>query len=57
MTGDAVTASTPLMEAGVDSLGATELASRLRSATELDVSATVMFDYPTPRDIAAHMLE
>ena len=57
VTGDAVTASTPLMEAGVDSLGATELASRLRSATELDVSATVMFDYPTPRDIAAHMLE
>ena len=58
VTGDEnVGSGTPLMEAGVDSLAATELANRLRATTELPVSPTLMFDFPTPRAIAAHILE
>jgi polyketide synthase 12 len=60
LTGDAeasVTASTPLVEAGIDSLAATELSSRLRAATGLALSPTLVFEQPTPRAIAAHVLE
>jgi polyketide synthase 7 len=58
LTGDAeasVTASTPLMEAGIDSLAATELSSRLRAGTGLALSPTLVFEQPTPRAIAAHV--
>ena len=59
LTGDGgeVTASTPLMEAGVDSLAATELVNRLRADTGLALSPTLVFEQPTPRAIAAHVLE
>eukprot|EP00964_Phaeocystis_antarctica_P050136 scaffold29059_cov73-Phaeocystis_antarctica.AAC.1 len=60
LTGEAeasVTASTPLMEAGIDSLAATELSTRLRAATGLALSPTLVFEQPTPRAIAAHVLE
>jgi len=60
LTGDAqasVSPSTPLMEAGIDSLAATELSSRLRAATGLALSPTLVFEQPTPRAIAAHVLE
>ena len=52
-----VKAETPLMEAGVDSLAATELSSRLRSLAGVSLSPTIVFDHPTPRAIAAHLLE
>ena len=52
-----VRADTPLMEAGVDSLAATELSSRLRSLTGAALSPTIVFEQPTPRAIAAHLLE
>ena len=52
-----IVASTPLMEAGIDSLAATELAIRLREATGLALSPTLVFERPTPRAIAAHVLE
>merc|ERR1712185_61591 len=54
-----VTADTPLMEAGVDSLAATELANRLRSALGegVSLSPTLVFEQPTPRAIAAHAVE
>eukprot|EP00964_Phaeocystis_antarctica_P071200 scaffold43398_cov61-Phaeocystis_antarctica.AAC.1 len=45
------------MEAGIDSLAATELSSRLRAATGLLLSPTLVFEQPTPRAIAAHVLE
>ena len=51
-----LTVATPLMEAGVDSLAATELASRLRSLTGVALSPTLVFEQPTPRAIAAHLL-
>eukprot|EP00964_Phaeocystis_antarctica_P036962 scaffold21106_cov89-Phaeocystis_antarctica.AAC.1 len=60
LTGDAeasVTASTPLMEAGIDSLAATELSSRLRAATGLVLSPALVFEQPTPRAVAVHVLE
>ena len=55
--GASVGAETPLMEAGVDSLAATELSSRLRSMSGVSLSPTIVFDQPTPRAIAAHLLE
>ena len=52
-----LTAETPLMEAGVDSLAATELSSRLRSLTGVALSPTIVFEQPTPRAVAVHLLE
>uniref|UniRef100_UPI002277C35C type I polyketide synthase n=1 Tax=Streptomyces sp. NRRL F-5123 TaxID=1463856 RepID=UPI002277C35C len=40
-------------ELGFDSLAATELAERLTAATGGTVAATVTFDHPTPRELAA----
>eukprot|EP00964_Phaeocystis_antarctica_P082519 scaffold51764_cov63-Phaeocystis_antarctica.AAC.2 len=54
---DVIVASTPLMEAGIDSLAATELANQLREATGLVLSGTLVFEHPTPRAIAVHVLE
>ena len=48
------TAETPLMEAGGDSLAATELSSRLRSLTGVALSPTIVFELPTPRAVAVH---
>eukprot|EP00966_Prymnesium_polylepis_P276618 6390772-Prymnesium_polylepis.1 len=56
-TAVALTPETPLMEAGVDSLAATELTSRLRAATGVALSPTLMFEHPTARAVAVHMLE
>ena len=55
--GGEITPSTPLMEAGVDSLAATELSNRLQADTGLALSPTLVFEQPTPRAIAAHVLE
>jgi acyl carrier protein len=52
-----VDVETPLMEAGVDSLAATELSSRLRSLTGVALSPTLVFEQPTPRAVAAHLVE
>ena len=52
-----LTTETPLMEAGVDSLAATELSSRLRSLTGVALSPTIVFEQPTPRAVAALLLE
>ena len=45
------------MEAGIDSLAATELSSRLATMSGLKLSPTLLFEQPTPRAIATHMLE
>ena len=52
-----ISATTPLMDAGIDSLAATELAGRLRDASGVEITATAMFDHPTPRALASHMVE
>ena len=52
-----LTAETPLMEAGIDSLAATELTSQLADLAASPLTPTLMFEQPTPRAIAAHILE
>ena len=53
--GGAVDADAPLMEAGVDSLGAVELRNQLQAAAVADGAAlpsTLVFDHPTARQLA-----
>ena len=52
-----VTATTPLMEAGIDSLAATEMVSQLRVLSGALLPPTVMTDYPTTRSLATHLID
>lgn len=53
----ALDADTALMQAGIDSIAATELASRLGSFSAMALSSTLVFEQPTPRAIAMQLTE
>ena len=47
IVGDSVMSDQPLMEAGIDSLGATELQQKLAESLSIELPSTLVFDYPT----------
>ena len=48
-------ATTPLMEAGIDSLASTELVTRLSALSGLSLEPTLIFTHPSIRQIANHL--
>ena len=53
--GKEVDAAQPLMEAGLDSLGAVELRTSLGQHLELELPATIVFNYPTVSQLASYI--
>ena len=43
------------MEAGIDSLAASELVQQLSSEFDLEVSATLLFDHPSVASISSYL--
>ncbi|EWM62878.1 type I polyketide synthase [Micromonospora sp. M42] len=53
---NAVEADRDFLELGFDSLTALELRDALRQETAVELSATLLFDHPTPTELAVHLL-
>eukprot|EP00884_Botryococcus_braunii_P010940 jgi/Botrbrau1/19848/Bobra.0124s0084.1 len=55
--GVAVSDDQPLMEAGLDSLGAVELRNAISNAYRIHLPATILFDYPTLAALTGKIIE
>ncbi|MBL1102487.1 SDR family NAD(P)-dependent oxidoreductase [Streptomyces sp. 205] len=53
---DAVDADRPFRDLGFDSLAAVDLRDQLTRATGLSLPATAVFDFPTPLELADHLV-
>lgn len=59
LTGSAeeqVTSDTALMQAGLDSVAVIEFVHLLQERKHIGVDETIVFEFPTPRAVAAHLL-
>ncbi len=54
-TAEAIDPDKAFQELGVDSLTAVEMRNRLKTATGLALSPTLIFDYPTPNGLAGYI--
>jgi len=55
LLGSDTSVDAPLMEAGLDSLGAVEFRSRLSSQLGIKLPETLIFDFPTLRQVKSHV--
>ena len=55
--GTAIPSDTPLMAAGIDSLGATELQRALSEQLATELEATLLFDHPSVEGIVSFVLQ
>ena len=56
LLGDNISTATPLMEAGLDSIGAVEMRNAVNEKYGVELPATIMFDYPTIGDLAHYLV-
>ncbi len=55
LLGAEISIATPLMEAGLDSIGAVEMRNAVNDKYGIELPATIMFDYPTIGDLAQYL--
>ena len=53
--GNVIEKDTPLMDAGIDSLAASELVQQLSDEFQVELPATLLFDHPSVASISSHL--